>query len=285
MDLAKTPAYVNVVIVSFAQPDCTYTKGSLNFQGTGLSFSSEGAVVRDAIATLKQNKPGTRVMLAVGGATYTNFKGMNVQCIKDLVTDFGFDGVDLDYEPAAACTKSAGQAPICPTDAESVDVTTKLRNAFPKGQYLLSTASFHVGCYGEGAFANSKPSDTAYLGINLAMAKSLAGQSLDLINIMAYDAGNLGTTGFDPLESFNSQRAAWPNAAIALGVEVPPEAWGGNIVTLSDVQAYSQYVKNNGGSGMMIWSLHKKGTPSANSFGHQICQTYDMAECQVTLPF
>jgi chitinase len=117
------------------------------------------------------------------------------------------------------------------------------------------------------------------------MAKSPAGQFLDLINIMAYDAGNLGSTGFDPLESFNSQRAVWPNAAIALGVEVPPEAWGGNVVSLSDVQAYSQYVKNNGGRGMMIWSLQKRGEPSANSISHQICQAYNMEECQVTLPF
>ena len=32
-------------------------------------------------------------------------------------------------------------------------------------------------------------------GVNLAMAKSPAGQQLDLINIMAYDAGNKASTG------------------------------------------------------------------------------------------
>lgn len=32
-------------------------------------------------------------------------------------------------------------------------------------------------------------------GVNLAMARSTAGQQLDLINIMAYDAGNLASTG------------------------------------------------------------------------------------------
>jgi hypothetical protein len=55
------------------------------------------------------------------------------------------------------------------------------------------------------------------------MARSTAGQSLDLINIMAYDAGSLANSGFDPKESFRAHKAAWPNAAIALGVEVPPE--------------------------------------------------------------
>ena len=44
--------------------------------GTGLSFSSDGRVVRDAIAALKARQPNTRVMLAVGGATYTNFAGV-----------------------------------------------------------------------------------------------------------------------------------------------------------------------------------------------------------------
>ena len=57
------------------RPDCTYTKGSLTFGGTGLDFSSEGAVVRDAVTTLKAKRPNTRVLLGVGGATYTNFAG------------------------------------------------------------------------------------------------------------------------------------------------------------------------------------------------------------------
>ena len=78
--------------MSFAQPDCTYTKGSYQLQGTGLSFSSDGPTVKAAIAALKAAQPNTRVMLAVGGATYTNFAGMNVQCIKNIVDDFGFDG-------------------------------------------------------------------------------------------------------------------------------------------------------------------------------------------------
>lgn len=105
-------------------------------------------------------------------------------------------------------------------------VTTALRNALPKGKYILSTASWHVGCYGQGAFVASKPTWSQYFGVNLAMAKSAAGQQLDLINIMAYDAGSTtaptsGPTGFDPLESFRAHKAAFPNAAIATGA-CPP---------------------------------------------------------------
>lgn len=52
----------------------------------------------------------------------------------------------------------------------------------------------HVGMYGEGAFVASKPA-SAYTGVNLAMAKSAAGQSLDLVNIMAYGENSLTSIG------------------------------------------------------------------------------------------
>lgn len=210
--------------MSFAQPDCTYAKGSFALSGTGLQFSSDGAVVRAGIAALKAAQPNTRVLLAVGGATYTNFAALNTQCIKNLVDDFGFDGVDLDYEPTNSACVVGTTAVQCATDAQSVAVTAALRSALPRGSYLLSTASFHVGCYGEGAFKASQPA-SAYTGVNLAMAKSVAGQQLDLINIMAYDAGNKASTGFDWSEAYRAHRAAWPTQAIALGVEIPPEAW------------------------------------------------------------
>lgn len=102
-------SYANVVSVSFAQPDCTYVKGSLALQGTGLSFSSDGPTVKAAIAALKAAQPNTRVMLAVGGATYTNFAALNTACIKNIVDDFGFDG---------ECTRQTRCAAGCATDSQ-----------------------------------------------------------------------------------------------------------------------------------------------------------------------
>lgn len=52
----------------------------------------------------------------------------------------------------------------CATDAESVSVTSALRTALPKGQYLLSTASWHVGCYGEGIYKTAQPA-SQYTGV------------------------------------------------------------------------------------------------------------------------
>jgi hypothetical protein len=57
-------------------------------------------------------------------------------------------------------------------------------------------------------------------GANLALAKSGAGQQLDLINVMSYDAGNIQSTGFNASESYMAYRAYWKTQAIALGVQV-----------------------------------------------------------------
>lgn len=47
-------------------------------------------------------------------------------------------------------------------------------------------------------------------GVNLAMAKSPAGQALDFVSIMAYLAGDKASTGFDWAESYRAHRAYWP---------------------------------------------------------------------------
>jgi hypothetical protein len=75
-----------VIAVSFAKPDMAYTKGSYNFAGSGLQFSWDPPVLRDAITTLKARQPTARVMLAVGGATYQGWDNLNTKAIKDLVS-------------------------------------------------------------------------------------------------------------------------------------------------------------------------------------------------------
>ena len=106
------------------------------------------------------------------------------------VDDFGFDGVDVDFEPPRPrCQITSGQP--CKAAADLANAVKALRKAMPAGAYLMSLASFHVGCYGEGAFAASLPI-TEYTGLSLALARSDAGKSLDLINIMACVAARGG---------------------------------------------------------------------------------------------
>jgi GH18 family chitinase len=69
-------------------------------------------------------------------------------------------------------------------------------------------------------YASIAAAAAAAAGANLALAKSGAGQQLDLINIMSYDAGNIQSTGFNPTESYLAHRSYWKTQAIALGVQV-----------------------------------------------------------------
>lgn len=76
LQLANIASYVNMVIVSFLKPDATYEGGN-KLSGTGLDFSGDGVVVKDAIAYLKSKNPNTKVLVAVSGATCQNFAALN----------------------------------------------------------------------------------------------------------------------------------------------------------------------------------------------------------------
>lgn len=68
-----------------------------------------------------------------------------------------FTPADYDFEPNNPNCVASGGKVSCASDADSVSALTKLRSVLPKDQYLLSTASWHVGMYGTGDFVASKP--------------------------------------------------------------------------------------------------------------------------------
>jgi hypothetical protein len=122
--------YVNVVMLSFARPDCNYTRATPIrgqeqwWASTGLLFSSPLAVVADAVRLLKAGHPNTRVVLSVGGSDFTNFGSLNVQCLTDLVADLGLDG---EAQHLAAVAQQWQQHPylncwnrVCCSDALQV---------------------------------------------------------------------------------------------------------------------------------------------------------------------
>ena len=270
--LANLPPYFTHVILSFMSPDATYS-GGLTWAGTGLQFSSDPSVIKGAIALLKQRNPGTKVLVAVGGATYTNFKNMNGAAIAKFVADFGLDGVDLDYEPTNAnCVVRSG-AVSCATDAEFISSVNTLRTALPR-PLILSTAPFSVGAYGEGSWAYSQPA-SQYTGVSVNMLKAV-GTKLDLLNIMSYDASN----AYNPKEALDAYRYYF-KGDIVLGVEVANEAWGGHVINIPEVESISDYVKAKGGNGMMLWSIQKPADqgPTATQISQTICSKLGLLKC------
>lgn len=272
-----------MVIVSFMKPDTTY-EGNNKLASTGLDFSADEVVVKDAIAYLKSKNPDTKVLVAVGGATYQNFAALNTQAIADVVRDFGFDGVDIDYEPFnnGQCSSSNGQV-TCTTDAEYRRIVNEIRQALPV-PYLVTVAAWSVGAYGEGQWVDAKP-QAALTGLSLNLLRSPEASYIKQLNVMSYDA----SPEYDP----KSALAAYQNyfkGKIVMGIEVPLEAWGGHVYTIPEVCNLTQAVIDANAAGMMLWSLHKQPTetpsetnPSPQMMAQAICEMLSLGDCQQPL--
>ena len=271
--LAKLPSYVNVVNLSFAQPNMNYAAGSLSLGGTGIGVPYDGPTLKAAVAALHKKNPGTRVMLSVGGATFPNFGSFDAGPIAAFVKDFGLDGVDIDYEPANPSCSSSGGKVSCPSDAEYIGVIKSMRAALP-APYWISTAAWSVGAYGEGAWANSPPS-SAYAGISINMLKQ-AGSALDLVNVMSYDA----SPAFNPIEALKAYQHYYAGR-IAMGIEVPPEAWGGHVYTIAEIDALADAVNARNAAGLKLWSIQKPGP--AQQFATEMCKKMGLSDCQTPM--
>lgn len=271
--LANLPAYVNIVALSFMRPDAIYKSGGMQLTGTGLEFSSSPDVVKSAIALLKERNPGTKVLVAVGGATYTNFKEMNTAAIAAFVKDFGLDGVDLDYEPSNPNCQASGGKVSCSTDDEYISAVRALKSALPPSS-LLTTAAWSIGAYGVGDYVNAQPQGQ-YTGMAVNMLKTV-GSMLDMVFIMSYDAGMT----YEPKQAFLAYSALF-SGDVMLGVEVAKEASGDHVISINEVNSLADFIKSKNGAGMMIWSLQKQNTagPSADSISQAACTKLGLAQC------
>ena len=245
LDLAKVPSPINVVFLSFANPNCSYVKGSMTFSGTGLDFSSDFAVVKAAIQLLRNRN--VVVMLSVGGATYP-FDSFNPRAVVDFANDLGVDGIDIDWEPHGGNTEAHLLGPII----------NQVRSIYTDG--LVSIAAFSIGAYGAGEFLNASPAGQN-TGMCIPGLKS-HGNQLDFINLMSYDASNV----YNPIIAFNAYRSYF-KGPILIGAEVPPEAWGGHVLTIAEVEQYAKcaITESDVLNGLFVWSYQKSGEPSSMS--------------------
>jgi len=279
--LANLPSYVNVVNLAFMRPEGQYN-GNLNIGSTGLDFPYDGKTLKAAISTLKQRNPGTKVLISVGGATFTNWGSLNEGAIAHFVKDFGLDGVDVDYEPTnPACSSNNGKV-SCRTDQEFINVINRVRKVLPR-PYIVSIAGFSIGAYGQGNFKSASPQGD-HTGVSVNMLKAVGG-SLDWIHIMSYDAGN----SFDPQTAFWAYKSLF-SGKITIGIEIPPEAWGGHVYTMSQVGRLGDFVNQNGGAGLMVWSLHQKpngdvnaNNPNARMVAQSACRKFNLGNCDAGL--
>lgn len=283
--LVNLPPYVTQVFLSFMKPDVTYT-GGVTFQGTGLQFPGDdmAPVIKQSISILKQRNPGTKVLVAVGGYSYTGWARLNTAGIKAFVDEFGLDGVDIDYEPSSpncqrtGCSGSVCTGVSCTTDFQFQQVVTAFRQAMP--DKFLSVAAFSVGAYGVGQFTNAQPI-SQNTGVSFNMLNAV-GSLLDQVNLMSYDAGPT----YSPLTALNAYASIF-SGPILVGVEVANEAWGGHVISLAEVNEIANGVIQKGipGSGMMIWSLDKRADqgPTATMISQTVCTDFGLQQCSCGL--
>lgn len=271
LQLAKLPPYVNVVVVSFMNPNGTYiSDGNYDLTNTGLIFSADGTVVKDAIALLKTRNPNTKVLLGVGGSTYRKyFSLLNPTAIANVVRDFGFDGVDIDYEPydngLANCRPTPPRNRIfCDTDDDFRRIVREIRTALneistpPLSQtpYLVMLAAWSIGAYGEGQWINSMPR-YPMTGLMLNLLRSPEASMIDILSVMSYNAG-IVPSQYNPQEALAAYQHYF-QGKIAMGVQVPPEDGGSqNVYTLAKVRELTQAVVDRNADGIMMWSLQRQ---------------------------
>lgn len=246
--LVELPSYIDVIILAFAKPDLRY-HGGLNLAGTGLQYRFDGRVLRNAIAFLKAEQPGTRVLLSVGGAAYRHWRHLNAAGIAHLVRDLGLDGVDIDFEPRHPdCRRAADHTIHCASDPAWARIVRHLRSVLPRPA-ILSASVWSVGAYGEGSFRHAGPA-SRYTGVMLGFLHSPMARQLDLLMIDAYDAG----PDFQPMQAYRAYRAVWPGM-LALGVAVRRARGTGPFFSAPEAEMLAREVSQDPKGAMMIYPL------------------------------
>jgi len=239
---------VNTIILSFVRPDAVYSGGE-DLRSTGFGFPYPRKVLAQAIAARKARIPETRVLLAVGGATYGAWRALDTASIAQLVSSIGADGVDIDMElDNPACGSDGGTRISCSGGRLWRTAIDRLRTALPRPS-VISLAGWSVAAYGEKNWVEAKPR-SAHTGELLALFRHDVHAKIDLVNVMAYNA----TADFDPAEAYRAYRAAW-SGPLAMGILVPPDNGQQPDASLESVRHLCRALADDLLAGPMIYAF------------------------------
>ena len=215
-----------------------------SWAGSGLSFRASPKQIEQAIGTLHARKQ--RVLLAIGGATYTNWTALAAEgragaagpvskALAHMIDALGFDGVDVDYEREGTNTAAIQEY----RDAiRALNAVVRLAGR----DKVLTLAAWSTGadctaatglspCRGK---ASSWPEGRTGRE-RLVFAQPDIAQMLSMVSVMSYDAGY---ENYDPVTSWTLYRALLPKRVIVnIGFEIAPEGWGDSKLVAEDSQA------------------------------------------------
>jgi chitinase len=256
--LVNLPAGLTEVLLAFVRPDIAYA-GNLDLRNTGLEVPYPGSVLKASLAALKARLPGIKILISIGGEQYTNWHKLDREAIKRFVRDFELDGVDLDFEPPSPnCENRTGRV-SCESASTLFEVVKSARSALPR-PYMVWLTATNTGAYGEGAWRAKPPTGSPSYGAFVPLLRDRRYSAmLDIINIMAYDAGPT----FRPLEAYAAYRSYFPGS-ILIGLTSPPEAWGGHEYSVAEAVGTIKAAIERGAEGAVVFAIGKlpPGHPS-----------------------
>src|SRR5258706_364275 len=118
----------DVIIVSFGEPTNGATGGTIGFtpyNATTAQFQSDIAYVHGL---------GKKVLLSIGGAngtvqlTSTGARDNFVNSVGSLISTYGFDGLDIDFEGQSLILNSGDSDPTAPTTPVIVNTISAIRS-------------------------------------------------------------------------------------------------------------------------------------------------------------
>lgn len=285
--LRQIPSYINHIFLAFAKPDLVYEKSSYDLTGTGIQVPYDGCALKESISAL--NDKGIKVILSLGGETYWHnsavYENIKYHQIKDLVDDFGFSGIDWDYEPNGSFANIGSPENV----GHFIDFINNSRALMPKSEgYLIACAPSGVGALG-GQQNNDDNSPYAYQnrnvltgenddhlfngsvqtnGINLFGFSATGhmipviesvGDKLDIIAYQGYNAGGSlnRTIMYDSFAYYGNKYGF----DVVAGIHYPDEPWGPYYeYTHQNVASLSRHIKEHKtriskNDGIMIWHL------------------------------
>jgi cytochrome c553 len=277
------------VVISFAKPDMTFN--GTNFVGTGVEFASYLDGVKKAIEVLQ--KRGVKVLLAVGGATYNNWdplaneQGVEIsstthkKALKAFMDALNLDGIDVDYEVTGADSANVARYYKSILALKEVVGDKLLTMAgWSTGADCTAGTSEHLDCQGKVSYWGNSAGRERLLFKKFRDDGYNVEELFDYVAIMTYDGG---LSRFDPITLFKNYQAIYAGP-LAMGFEIPAEAWGGAELVVTNAQAeacestsmisgdsystsatkkhYSierlvNFVNSVPNSGIMLWSLYE----------------------------